>query len=234
MSDATSKLQIKGYPDFENGDVSGSSIGTFSLQINPDQLSLTFDLDKAKEGANSASGQAVGPKNFTYIRQRLSFEFMVDNSGVFPNKPQGLSSSSSGTSIKGAIDTLKKVTIKPTKDSHRPPYVHLIWGSTVDLKCTVTDFSIAYLRFNSAGDPIRAKVSLSVEEVIDEQVVSREFQSPDITRMPTIREGDSLVALCDEYYDDPRYFIRVAEVNDLPTFRRLRSGSVLRFPPLEK
>lgn len=234
MSDATSKLQIKGYPEFENGDVSGSPIATFSLQINPDQLSLSFDLDKAKEGANAASGQTVGAKNNSYIRQRLSFDFMVDNSGVFPNPPQGLSSSSVGTSIKNAIETLKSVTIKPTKDSHRPPYVHLIWGSTVDLKCTVTGFSIVYQRFNSAGDPIRAKVSLSVVEVVDEQVISREFQSPDITRMPTIREGDSLVALCDEFYDDPRYFIRIAEVNDLPSFRRLRPGTVLKFPPLEK
>jgi hypothetical protein len=233
MSDATSKLQIKGYPEFENGDVSGSPIATFSLQINPEQLSVSFDLDKAKEGVNAASGQAVGAKNFSYIRQRLSFEFMVDNSGVFPNKPQGINSAA-GTSIKTAIDTLKSVTIKPTKDSHRPPYVHIIWGSTIDLKCTVTNFAIAYQRFNSAGDPIRAKVSLSVEEVVDEQVISREFQSPDISRMPTIREGDSLVAMCDDFYDDPRYFIRVAEVNDLPTFRRLRSGSVIKFPPLEK
>ena len=234
MSDATSRLQIKGYPEFENGDVSGSLIGTFSLQINPDQLSVSFDLEKAKEDSNAASGQAVGMKNYSYVRQKLSFEFMVDNSGVFPNSPQGVPSSSVGTSIKSAIDTLRKVTIKPTRDSHRPPYVHLEWGSTLDLKCTVTGFTITYLRFNSAGDPIRAKVGLSVEEVIDENVISREFQSPDITRMPTIREGDSLVALCDEYYDDPRYFISVAEVNDLPSFRRLKSGSVLKFPPLEK
>ena len=233
MSDATSKLQIKGYPEFENGDVSGSPIGTFSLQINPDQLSVSFDLDKKKEGANAATGQSVGAKNFTYVKQRLSVEFMVDNSGVFPNKPQGISAAA-GTSIKTALYTLKSVTIKPTNDSHRPPYVHMIWGSTIDLKCTVTDFSITYLRFSSAGDPIRAKVSLSVEEVIDEQVISRGFQSPDISRMPTIREGDSLVAMCEDFYDDPRYFIRVAEVNDLPTFRRLRSGAVIKFPPLEK
>jgi hypothetical protein len=98
----------------------------------------------------------------------------------------------------------------------------------------VTEFGIAYTRFNSSGEPIRAKISLSVVEEIDESVISREFQSPDITRIPTIKDEDTIITLCNEFYDDPKYFIRVAEFNNLPSFRKLKAGSVLQFPPLEK
>ena len=137
-------------------------------------------------------------------------------------------------SIQSSIDQLQKASIKPTSESHMPPFVHVLWSGSVNLKGRVTKFDVTYLHFDRLGFPMRAKVSMSVAEVVGDQVVSREFRSPDITRMPTIREGDTLVAMCHEFYDDRKYFIRVAEFNDLPTFRRLKVGSTIQFPPLEK
>lgn len=237
MSSTSSKLKITGYPKFVSGDVSGSAVATFSLQVNPDQLQVNFDLNSIideDEEPNSASGIPVGDKNKAYSRQKLSFEFIVDNTGIFPNQPTDVPSSQKGMSIKKSIDKLRAATIKPTRDSHQPPYVHVVWGTAVDIKGKVSEFGIAYTRFNSSGEPIRAKISLSVVEEIDESVISREFQSPDITRIPTIKDEDTIITLCEEFYDDPKYFIRVAEFNHLPTFRKLKAGSVLQFPPLEK
>ncbi|MBM3442381.1 MAG: hypothetical protein FJX89_06730 [Bacteroidetes bacterium] len=232
-----SKLSIKGYPDFVNGDVSGFAVATFTLQLNPEEFSIGYDTEVEQLGegeAGTASGVPVSNRSRAYTKQKLSIDFLVDNTGILPNAPTGLTLFSIGGSISDTIDTLYKATIKPTSDSHMPPFVHVEWGSAIDLKGKATDLDIQYTRFNSSGDPIRAKVKLTVLEEVDETVISRQFQSPDITRMPTIREGDTLVAMCNQFYDDPSYFIQVANLNNLPNFRRLKVGSVIRFPPLEK
>jgi hypothetical protein len=238
MFNLVNKLMIKGYPKFTNGDVSGSCVATFVCQLNPDQFSVSFDINTMEEESQepkNASGVPVADKGKAYNRQQVSFEFIIDNTGVLPIPPSGaVSALSPGLSIQSAIEQLQTATIKPTSESHMPPFVHVLWSGSVNLKGRVTQFTVTYLHFDRLGFPLRAKVSMSVVEVVDDQVVSREFRSPDITRMPTIREGDSLVAMCHEFYDDPKYFIRVAEFNNLPTFRRLKVGSTLQFPPLEK
>lgn len=238
MSDLVNKLMIRGYPKFTNGDVSGSCVATFLCQLNPEQFSVSFDLNTMEEESQepkNASGIPVADKGKAYSRQQVNFEFIIDNTGALPIPPQGTSAAlPAGMSIQSSIEQLQTATIKPTSDSHMPPFVHVLWSGSVNLKGRVTQFSVTYLHFDRLGFPLRAKVSMSVAEVVDDQVVSREFQSPDITRMPTIREGDTLVAMCHDFYDDPKYFIRVAEFNDLPTFRRLKVGSIMQFPPLEK
>jgi hypothetical protein len=233
----SSKLTIAAYPDFRNGDVSGSSVATFTLQLNPEQFNVEYDTEVEQLGdgePGTASGVPVSARSRAYTKQKLSLNFLVDNTGILPNPPSGMSMFRMGGSISDAMEILYKATIKPTSDSHMAPFVHVEWGDAIDLKGKVTSLSIEYVRFNSSGAPIRAKVQLSVQEEVDETVISRQFQSPDITRMPTMREGDTLVALCNEFYDDPSYFIQVANLNDLPQFRRLKVGSVIRFPPLEK
>jgi hypothetical protein len=233
----SSRLTISAYANFANGDVSGSAVATFTLQLNPEQFSVEYDTTEEQLGEGepgTASGVPLSGRTRAYTKQKLSLNFLVDNTGILPNAPSGMSMFSMGGSISDAMDTLYKATVKPTSDSHKAPYVHVEWGDSIDLKGKVTNLSIEYVRFNSSGGPTRAKVQLVVEEEVDETVISRQFQSPDITRMPTIREGDTLVALCNEFYDDPSYFIQVANLNDLPNFRKLKVGSVIRFPPLEK
>ena len=114
-----------------------------------------------------------------------------------------------------------------------PPYVHLIWGD-ISLKGFVCDLGIEYTYFNSDGKAVRADISIEIEEFIDQNVIESKFQSPDITRIPTIKVGDTMPALCKEFYSDKKYYLKIAEINNLPSFRRLKLGEKLLFPPLEK
>jgi len=232
-----SKLRLKAYEKFDNGSASSPLAGgVYTLQLNPQSLDLGFDLnnviDEDEEPA-SAAGMPVSDKNKVYNRQTIRLEFIIDNTGVVPNSPDGIFFNIWGYSIKDSIELLKKVTIKPTRASHRPPFVQLEWGELL-LVGKVNDFSVNYTLFNSSGDPIRANVKLSIVEEVDEQVISREFQSPDITRIVTVKEGDTLISLCESFYDDSRYYLKVATYNNLSSFRRLKVGSLLQFPPLEK
>jgi hypothetical protein len=237
MASGASKLRLKAYEKFGNGTASSPlSGGVYTLQLNPEQIDLGFDLNKVldeSEEPASAAGMPVSDKNKVYNRQKINLEFVVDNTGAVPTFPNGLSSKVPGKSIKDSIDLLQKVTIKPTRASHRPPFVELEWGM-IHLIGKVNDFSVKYTLFNSTGDPVRATVTLSLIEEVDEKVISREFQSPDITRIVTVKEGDSLIALCESFYDDPKYYLAVAAYNNLPSFRILKTGSTLEFPPLKK
>lgn len=237
MSKGASRLKLKAYEKFGNGTASSPlSGGLYTLQMNPEQINVGFDLNNIVDNDDepaSAAGMPLSDKNKIYSRQKISLEFMVDNSGAIPNPPDGLASNLAGKSIKDSIDLLKKVVIKPTRASHRPPFVELDWG-TLHLIGKVNDFSVIYSLFNSAGDPIRALVKLSLVEEVDEKVISREFQSPDITRIITVKEGDALISLCESFYDDSRYYLKVSAYNNLPSFRKLKIGSKLEFPPLEK
>ena len=60
------------------------------------------------------------------------------------------------------------------------------------------------------------------------------WRSPDITRIPTVTQGDSIAQLCEEYYQNRNYYIQIAKLNNLPTFRRLKEGQSIEFPPIKK
>ncbi len=234
---SVTNLTLTGYSKFANGSAS-SSIGSYELPVNPDTFDLSYEMNgddsESEEQPLTASGTSVKAKPKVYNPRTISFEFIIDNTGVIPfSPPTEFSSLSTGSSIEPSLEYLRKLTIKPSSEAHRPPYVLLEWGS-ITLAGSATKFELNILRFNRSGDPIRAKISMSIKEEVDEAVITREFRSPDITRIPKIKEGDSLISLCDKFYDDPHYFIRIAEYNNLPTFRSLKPGTMLEFPPLEK
>ena len=114
-----------------------------------------------------------------------------------------------------------------------PPYVHLIWGD-ISLKGFVTNLGINYTYFNTFGYAVRAEISITIEEYIDQKVIKSKYRSPDLTRIPTIKVGDTIPALCKRFYSDKKYYLKIAEINNLPSFRRLKLGEKLLFPPLEK
>ena len=159
----------------------------------------------------------------------------MDLTGVIPSVPDGMTSSEINyfSGLEDSIKKLKEVTINPLRSTHMPPYVHLIWGD-ISLKGFVGELGIEYTYFNSEGKAVRADISIKIEEFIDQNVIESKFQSPDITRIPTIKVGDTIPALCKEFYSDKKYYLKIAEINNLPSFRRLKLGEKLLFPPLEK
>jgi nucleoid-associated protein YgaU len=234
MSGLNKNLSLTAFTKFDKGQPSGKlSGGVYVLQINPENISLSYDeLPPNDDEPTSAAGAPISPKNAAYNKQTISLKFTIDNSGAIPNKPDKVRGRA-GSSIKDSIDQLLKVTVKPTRASHSPPFVKLQWGKLM-LVGKVFDLSIDYTYFNLQGDPVRADVSFTLVEEVDEVVISREFQSPDITRIITVKDGDSLIALSESSYDDPKYYLQIAAYNNLPSFRGLKIGSQIEIPPLEQ
>jgi Contractile injection system tube protein len=227
------KLIINAFQKFEKGTLQ-TLVGSYELQLNPNSVACAYAQEKnTNDGPSSAGGDTIESKRPTYYKESIKFSFTLDNSGVLPNAADGLSSASGGTGLKLSIDKLKKATILPLRSSHAPPFVQILWGD-IALNGIVNDFSIEYTYFNVSGNPLRANITLGVVEVVDSVVESSKYQSPDITRMPIIKAGQSLPQLCQEFYDSNLYYIQIAQENKLHSFRRLQVGKRLLFPPLEK
>ena len=119
--------------------------------------------------------------------------------------------------------------------THRPHYLLIEWGENLNMKATVKEYQIIYGRFNDKGEPTRAIIQTQFLEVISATAMLAEQsrQSPDVSHQIEIKEGDTIMSLCEEIYGDSKYYIDVARINGLKSIRNLKQGSLLYFPPLK-
>lgn len=93
-----------------------------------------------------------------------------------------------------------------------------------------------YQLFSSDGVPLRATVSLVFKRFMTSEEERKKFskQSPDMSRLITVKEGETLPYLCYRIYGDSLLVREVARFNDLDSFRNIPAGTQLLFPPLKK
>lgn len=196
--------------------------GGFTCMINPETISYSRETQiKEESGANTAgtSNQFAGITN-----ESMSFDLYLDGTGV----AGPLSVDAQLASLVGTVYTYQG-------GIHRVNYLKITYGS-IEFFCQLQSMKTDYTLFSSSGSPLRAKVSLSFKEYCPQKEKEAEAkkQSPDMTHVKTVREGDSLLAMCREIYGKMDYYLQVAEINGLSNFRELEVGSQLVFPPLQK
>lgn len=213
----------------------------YEVLINPESYALTYGT---QSNAQAAQGSSEMVSSFNKrIPQTVSFKFLFDGTGVI-KKPDGvLTGLASGLAIPGVnaqppdvtqdIANFKKVVYDYRSDTHQPPYVQLRWGVLL-YNCKLTRMTLLFKLFKPDGTPLRAEADCTFEEVIDtERLAAIEGrQSPDLTRVRTVVEGDTLPLLCFREYGDSKYYYQVAAVNGLTDFKELVPGTKLIFPPL--
>ena len=59
-------------------------------------------------------------------------------------------------------------------------------------------------------------------------------RSPDVSRLITLKEGQTLSALCNEVYGDPLLVGEVARFNNLNGYRDVPAGTNILLPMLKK
>jgi hypothetical protein len=219
-------LMISGYkkPNFSN------KIGSYRLQLNPSEISISVGNPQSKDKDKAASGKDVSRTTPIYRQRTLDLSFTIDGTGAVPNKPDGMGFSPSASLI-DSIKTLEEVAIDDVVSEHRPPFVRLSWGTNFSFSGIVSSYKYNYTFFNAYGTPLRAVITMQVQD-FDRNDTSL-FQSPDITKMPIVKDGDSIVKLSEEYYDDKKYYIKLAEFNGLSSFRNLKHGSQIEIPPIK-
>lgn len=150
-----------------------------------------------------------------------------------------------GTGVVPGSDKAKSVyqQLKKLKDTgytyngkiHEPNYVQIIWGSML-FNGRLTSLNVEYNLFKPDGTPLRANVDLDFKGFTSKDLETRmaNSSSPDLSHLITIKSGDTLPKLCHEIYKDSTYCFEIAEINGLSSFRNVKPGTQLLFPPLMK
>jgi nucleoid-associated protein YgaU len=173
-------------------------------------------------GANYAELDVPGLK--TPILQFVRGEAQTLSLSLF------LDSSDARQSVEDALQALRQF-ISINGQLHAPPVCLFEWGE-VQFQGVATSLKEKYSLFDSAGNVVRATVTLSLKsyEAVEVQIRDIKRESPDRTRVRTVRDGETLAQLANEAYGDPRLWRVIATQNDIDRPRFLRTGDTLRIP----
>ena len=190
--------------------------------------------DFTVEKTNTISGQAVKGKNVPKTEfggggaQVLNLKLMFDDS----EREEG--------DLVPLMGRLQKWTLaaeqpKNTKSNRsRPPRVVFFWGSYRSFPALISKLSIQYTLFREKGQPIRAMVTLTLQEFVDATALPPQnptSQGQPGQKLRYIRPQDTLSQIAFEEYDDPTQWRRIADANRMENPRHLVTGQVIVIPP---
>jgi len=222
-SDNVTKLKIKAYSDAKHENY----VNEMDVQVNPESYTHKTEIKY-----NSRQGQGNTGTNLRFEKikpQKMEFEFLFDSTGLINDYKDDLDG------VQPKINELRDLVVHYDGEKHRTSYVQLIWG-TMLFNCCVDYLEVSYKLFNKEGAPLRAVVRAAFTGSMEDNLRSAKEnkQSPDLTHVKVIKEGDTLPLLCHKIYGDSKYYTEVAKINRLNNFRRLKAGEKIIFPPLKK
>jgi LysM repeat protein len=123
--------------------------------------------------------------------------------------------------------------MKINSDFHAPPVLEVSWGSLF-FRCVLARASQKFIMFLNDGRPVRARLSVTFNEFIDEEHEAKEVnrQTADYSKAHTVIQGETLSSIAGRFYGDPQVWRPIAVANDLADPRAIFTGQVLRIPSL--
>ena len=217
------KLKIIAHSDVERR----NQVGEFILPVNPEQYAQKFQVKYDGKVAPGASG-TDSPFKFS-MPEELKLDFTFDGTDTIYGYTH------KGKTVPQQIQAFKDVAYILAGDIHQPRFLKVL-GSNINFPCILSDLQITYTLFKPDGTPLRAKISatfMNFKEV-NRRVSEEDKNSPDLTHVRQVNDGDKLALMAFRIYKDTKYYLEVAKANGLTNFRQLRSGQKVFFPPIEK
>ena len=217
------KLKIVAYKDEEFSQKAGKE---FDALINPANYTHNFTINY--KDSESLGETSAAPKYEKYSAETVNFKIVLDGTGVIPV---------SGTrkNVYELLRSLKDAVYTFNGSIHQPNYVQLLWGSML-FNGRLTSMKVEYNLFKPNGLPLRANVTLDFKGFTSKELSSKmaNLSSPDMSHFIVFKAGDTLPNLCFQIYKDSTYCIEVAKINALKSFRNIKPGTELLFPPILK
>lgn len=226
MSGELTKLKIKAYKDERFSQEVAD--GEFNTLLNPEKYLIKYQIEQNQSQAQGTSSAA--PKFNKALPEDLDLEFVFDRSGVIKGYEDA-----SGEGIIEDIEKFKKVILNYNGDEHKPNYLVISWGALL-FKGSLSQMDITYKMFKPDGTPIRASARAKFKGFVEDnlRVAKENNNSPDLTHIRIVNEGDTLPLMTFRIYGDSKYYLEVARINKLVNFRKLTPGQQIYFPPIRK
>ncbi|BDD07350.1 CIS tube protein [Aureibacter tunicatorum] len=216
------KLTIEAY---DNPQFSGTTDKKYELQINPKEIHHSYE-QLGQQPALLATGKVITDVKPNEYAERMSFEFIVDATGVVEGCDD----------VYTDIQNLTMLTAEVNGQIHTPNYLKIRWGKKLNFTGTLAQMKISYMTFAPDGSPVRAKVVMGLNGFVDaaKKASNDNNSSPDLTHIIEVKDGDQLPVLCRQIYGSSKYYLAVAKLNKLSSIFDMQPGQRLIFPPLDK
>lgn len=216
-------IKISAYTDKDFSQQHGSAL---ELPMEPEQISFGNSIHYRDDRQLGSTGGDIRFEK--YGPATLSLKFTIDCTGV-------VEGTLPGDSVYDKANDLADLLYVYNSDGHSPSYVVVTYGELL-FKGRLEKMDTKYQLFSSGGVPLRATVSLVFKRFMTGKEERKKFskQSPDMSRLVTVKEGETLPYLCHRLYGDSLLVREVARFNELDSFRNIPAGTQLLFPPLKK
>lgn len=214
-------MKITGYTD-ENFQQAFAG-QPYTVMINPETIKWQRSIEYNEQQAPNTSAPSQKYKSTPV--EKLNFDIVIDCTGIVDSKRVDMAQE---------ISALESIIYTYNGKIHRPNFVKVQWGKSLVFKGVLKSMDASYTLFKPDGSPLRAKISLGFSEYISPQNVEEldGKESPDITHLVNVVDGNTLPQLCEKTWNDDTMYIQVAEYNNLNKFRNLKGGQKLIFPPI--
>ena len=111
------------------------------------------------------------------------------------------------------------------------PKLTFMWGSGFSVLCTLSSCQIEYKRFAPTGDPLRADVTLSLQEEPDQLPGTNPTSGGRPGRhIHLVSDGDNLQGISMRTYGSPGHWRAIADLNGIDDPMRVIPGRELYLP----
>lgn len=216
---AVEKMTLQAFSDEKFSTKAGEAYTVF---LNPETFANKSQNSYDKSQVPGGSGATP---RFNFATQGdLAFSLILDGTRFVDGV---------AIEVSTHISKLKALALNYHGKDHSPHFVQVAWGKFL-FRGRLTTFNVTYTMFRPDGTPLRAKVDLAFISFTDARALAlkADNMSSDLSHTYLVKAGDTLPQLCYQIYGDSKYYLQVAQRNNLVHFSRLVPGTVLLFPPL--
>jgi hypothetical protein len=228
MSMRLERLKISAYKDDQFSEKKGD---VFVVWMNPESYKRILKVDWTPiPDINAADAK---PTYKGVGGETLTMKLIFDTTGLVPS-PLG----SDTMPANGVVDLLEPLISMMARVGHHqtePNFLQLSWAQ-LQARCVLRSMDITYKLFRPDGTPIRAEADLTFDVFGNPLSVGRmaASQAKATSKLVIMGAGDNLPSLCKKIYKDSNLYLDVARYNAIFSFRNLKSGTALIFPPKEE
>lgn len=225
-SKVLSKLVIH---SFEKNDFREESL-SFTTPINPETFTKTNHIELDMTRGHGQPG--TDAKYKSTAPEELKIEFILDGTKTM----EGYVKKYNDMEVTDQLKEFTDCVYQYKGNIHRPRFLIVRWGSEIKFPCVLAHMDINYSLFKPNGDPLRAKVTASFVKYDTPEAIFRanNINSPDLTHIKTFTQGSRLDLMTYKVYNDVNFFLQIARFNNQSSVRRIKTGTDLYFPPINK
>jgi len=213
--------------------------GAVSFQFNPEQIRIARSVSTVTRGSGSSNSGSPAGASGSIFRRASASTITISNAwfrggGIKHDCDQLLNWLSPGGGLLGmaAGMLLSAATGGAMNLATKLPTLIFTWGPLTYEVC-LKSVNIDYVRFTDSGEPIRAKVSVTMQE--QPSLLAILSTNPTSGGLPGRRQhvvcsGDSLQSIAHANYGSPNRWRAVADANGIDDPTRLRPGQVVYLP----